>query len=129
MDKILLIQPDLRAREELTFLLQHLGFQVVGTAGVEQALAELPKRFFSLILIAENADSSSGANGHEGWLRIRETSQAPIIVLGRYQEEAAGVDFLEMGADGYLPTPLNHRLLVAQSHTYIRRYKITTGGV
>ena len=129
MDKILLIQPDLRTRDELTFLLQHSGFQVVGTAGVEQGLDELYRGSPDLILIAENSHSSDGANGHPGWLRIREACHAPIIILGRYQDKSTKIELLEMGADGYFPPPLDYRLLLGDIRAYIRRYKITTGRV
>lgn len=41
MDSILLIQPDPTTRHELTFLLQHSGFQVSTAADADQALAEI----------------------------------------------------------------------------------------
>jgi DNA-binding response OmpR family regulator len=60
-------------------------------------------------------------NGDELCIRIRELSDVPIIVLGQEQEEVAGVEFLEMGADAYLPSPLSLRELLARVHSLLRR--------
>ncbi len=118
MDKILLVCPDLTMTDNLTFLLQHSGFQTVNVAGSMQALAEVNRSSPDLILMREN---SHRLNGDELCIRIRELSDAPIIVLGQEQEEAAGVEFLEMGADAYLPTPLHYRELLARVRSLLRR--------
>lgn len=118
MDKILLVCPDLTMTDNLTFLLQHSGFQTVNVAGSMQALAEVNRSSPDLILMREN---SHRLNGDELCIRIRELSDAPIIVLGQEQEEAAGVEFLEMGADAYLPTPLHYRELLARVRALLRR--------
>ncbi|MCK5181620.1 MAG: response regulator transcription factor [Dehalococcoidia bacterium] len=118
MDKILLVCPDLTMTDNLTFLLQHSGFQTVNVAGSMQALAEVNRSSPDLILMREN---SHRLNGDELCIRIRELSDAPIIVLGQEQDEAAGVEFLEMGADAYLPTPLHYRELLARVRSLLRR--------
>ena len=118
MDKILLVCPDLTMTDNLTFLLQHSGFQTVNVAGSMQALAEVNRSSPDLILMREN---SHRLNGDELCIRIRELSDAPIIVLGQEQDEAAGVEFLEMGADAYLPTPLHFRELLARVRSLLRR--------
>ena len=118
MDKILLVCPDLTMTDNLTFLLQHSGFQTVNVAGSMQALAEVNRNSPDLILMREN---SRRLNGDELCIRIRELSDAPIIVLGQEQEEAAGVEFLEMGADAYLTTPLRFRELLARVRSLLRR--------
>ena len=118
MDKILVVCPDLTMTDNLTFLLQHSGFQTVNVAGSMQALAEVNRSSPDLILMREK---SRRLNGDELCIRIRELSNAPIIVLGQEQEEAAGVEFLEMGADAYLPTPLHFRELLARVRSLLRR--------
>jgi len=118
MDKILLVCPDLTMTDNLTFLLQHSGFQTVNVAGSMQALAEVNRSSPDLILMREN---SHRLNGDELCIRIRELSDAPIIVLGQEQEEAAGVEFLEMGADAYMTTPLHFRELLARVRSLLRR--------
>ena len=118
MEKILVVCPELAMTDNLIYLLQHSGFQTVNVAGSMQALAEVNRSSPDLILMREN---SRRLNGDELCIRIRELSNAPIIVLGQEQEEAAGVEFLEMGADAYLTTPLRFRELLARVRSLLRR--------
>lgn len=105
-------------KDELTFFLQHSGFQVARAIESNHVIAEIGSSVFDLILMREN---SRRLNGDELCIRIRELSPVPIIVLGQGQEEAAGVEFLEMGADAYLPSPLNPRELLARIRSLLRR--------
>lgn len=120
MENILLIEPDLALRGQLTFVLQHSGFQVAGVTGGDEALAKMDTGSPDLIVMAER---SHIVNGDELCIRIRQICQAPIIILGQDREEAAGVNFLEMGADVYLTSPLDIRELLAYVHSLLRRYK------
>jgi DNA-binding response OmpR family regulator len=118
MEKILLVCPDLSMTDNLTFVLQHSGFRIVNAAGSKQALAEIDRSTPDLVLMREN---SRRLNGDELCIRIRELSDVPIIVLGQEQEEVAGVEFLEMGADAYLTSPLSLRELLARVRSLLRR--------
>ena len=117
MEKILLVCPDLAMTDNLDFVLQHSGFRIINAAGSGQALAEIDRNAPDLILMRE---SSRRLNGDELCIRIRELSDVPIIVLGQEPEEAAGVEFLEMGADAYLPSPLILRELLARVRSLLR---------
>ena len=114
----MLVCPDLAMSDNLTFVLQHSGFQIVNAAGSKQALAEIGRSSPDLVVMREN---SRRLNGDELCIRIRELSDVPIIVLGQEEEEAAGVEFLEMGADAYLPSPLDARELRARIRSLLRR--------
>jgi DNA-binding response OmpR family regulator len=118
VDKILLVCPDLAVTDNVTFVLENYGFQIVSTAESKQALAELDRSSPDIIVMREN---SRRLNGDELCIRIRELSDVPIIVLGREQEEVAGVEFLEMGADAYLTSPLIWRELLARVRSLLRR--------
>jgi len=120
MQKILLIHPDLVLRKELAFALRHSGFRVVGTAMGDEALGEINRSLPDLIVMAEERRR---LKAEELCIRIREVCQAPIIILGQDHEEAAGIEFLEMGADAYLPSPLNIRELLARVRSLLRRAK------
>jgi DNA-binding response OmpR family regulator len=118
VDNILVVCPDLAMTDNLTFVLQHSGFQTVNVAGSRQALAEVSRSSPDLILMREN---SHRLNGDELCIRIRELSDVPIIILGQENEEMAGVEFLEMGADAYLTSPLSFRELLARVRSLLRR--------
>lgn len=118
----MLVCPDLAMIDNLTFVLQHSGFRIFSAAESKQALVELDRSTPDLVMIREN---SHGLNGDELCFRIRELSDVPIIVLGQEPEEAAGVEFLEMGADVYLPFPLSLRELVARVRSLLRRTQVS----
>jgi DNA-binding response OmpR family regulator len=107
-------------RDKVTFILQHSGFQVVGTGDGRQALAEIGRERPDLVVMAED---SHRLNKDELCLLIREACQTPIVILGNDSEEAAGVEMLEMGADAYLTAPLNLRELLARVRSLLRRTK------
>jgi len=118
MRRILLIHPDLVLRGELTFYLQHSGFQVVGASSGQQALTEVYSRQLDVIIVAE---SNHRLNGDELCVRLRQICQAPIIILGQDSKEISGIDLIEMGADAYLASPLNLRELFARIRSLLRR--------
>lgn len=124
MQEILVIHPDLVARENLVFVLQHSGFRAVGVAEGQQALAEINRSRPDLIVMPAGIH---GLNGNELCVLIREVCQAPIVILGDDKEEAAAADLLEMGADAYLTSPLNLRELLARVHSLLRRTKASQG--
>ena len=116
--KILLVCADLAVTAELTFFLQHSGFQVTSAKESRQVLDEMDIDTPDLVVMREN---SRRLNGDELCIRIRELSDVPIIVLGQGWDEAAGVEMLEMGADAYLTAPLNPNELLARVRALLRR--------
>jgi two-component system response regulator CpxR len=125
MERILLIHPDSVLRDELAFNLQHSGFQVVGASGGQQALIEVCIRHLDVIIVAE---SSHRLNGDELCVRLRQICQSPIIILGQGSKEISGIDFIEMGADAYLASPLNLRELLARIRSLLRRTQANATG-
>ena len=118
MERILVVCPELTVTEELTFFLQHSGFHVVSASEDQQAIVEMGRNELDLVVMHQH---SHRLNGDELCARIRQLSDVPIIVLGLEHDEAAGVEFLEMGADAYLPSPLNARELLARIRALLRR--------
>lgn len=117
MEKILLIHSDCILGSELTFVLQHSGFQVVSAVDDRQALVEIDDDHFDIVVMAESA---AKMNGDKPFVRIWELCQAPIVILGEEQKEIAGIDLLEMGADAYLTSPLSLRELLARVRSLLR---------
>lgn len=54
-------------------------------------------------------------------LRLRQTSNVPIIMLTARGEEVDRIIGLEMGADDYMPKPFNPRELLARIRAVLRR--------
>ena len=118
MERILLACPGLAMIDSLTFFLQHSGFEVASAIGSGQVVAEIGRRLPDLVLISENGRRM---DVNELCIRIREQSDVPIIVLGQGNDEVAGVEMLDIGADAYLPSPLNARELLASIRSLLRR--------
>jgi len=122
MDRILLIHPGPKARDQLTFLLQHSAFQAPTAVDADQALAQVSRRHPDLILMA---DTVAKTNGDEPYIRVRELCEAPIVVLGEEHQQRAGIHFSEVRADVYMPHPLNLRLLLVWVRSLLQRSKAT----
>ena len=118
MRRILVVHPNLLVRNALIFSLQHSGFRVVGASGGEEALTEVNGGHLDVIVVAE---SSHRLNGDELCVRLRQICQAPIIMLGQGSKEVSGIDFIEMGADAYLTSPLSLRELLGRIRSFLRR--------
>ena len=118
MEKVLLVHSDPVLGTELTFALQHSGFQVVRAVDDRQALVEVDGDHLALVVMAEGVAKT---NGDEPFVLIRELCHAPIVILGEANEETAGIELLEMGADAYLTSPVNFRELLARVRSLLRR--------
>jgi DNA-binding response OmpR family regulator len=118
LERILLIHADPPTKDELTFLLQHSGFQVSTAADYHQSLAEIFTKEPDLIVMAE---AVARINGDEPCIGIREVYGGPIIILGRHRKKLAGLPFLAAGADTYIPSPLDRRFLLAWVRSLLRR--------
>jgi len=120
MARILVVHPDEDVREEVVFTLEEVGFEVISATGGLESLDETYDSYLDLIVLAEHLPL---INADLPYLRIRQASNVPIIILGEDSREWAGVDFLESGADVYMTHPLNLRLLVARVRSLLRRTK------
>jgi len=104
----------------VVFTLEEAGFEVISATDGLESLDETYDSYVDLIVLAEHLPL---INADLPYLRIRQTSNVPIIILGEDSREWAGVDFLESGADVYMTYPLNLRLLVARVRSLLRRTK------
>ena len=112
MQRILLLDPDSERSEKLAFLLRHSGFFVDLRAGEMRGTAGLRETKPDLVLVAEHCPSLQDRQAAR--LVFRLFDNVPKIVLGEEPEEVAGIPYLEMGADAYVPSPLDARELMAR---------------
>ncbi len=64
-------------------------------------------------------------NGFEVMQRIREVSDAPVLMLTARGDEMSKVHGLELGADDYLVKPFSHLELFARIKAVLRRAELT----
>jgi two-component system, OmpR family, response regulator len=65
----------------------------------------------------------AGEDGMQHALRLRETSEIPIIIVSGRKDEADRVMGLEFGADDYITKPFSPRELLARVRAVLRRYR------
>jgi len=116
VQRILIVDSDRSRSRKLTFLLQHMGYGVdvhPGGAGRGRVCPEP-----DLVLLSEHI-LDAHADDVLPWML--QCFDVPKVVLGNEPEEVAGVPYLEMGADAYLPAPLDLRVLLARVRSVLSR--------
>ena len=119
LDKIVIVDDDMRIRDLLRRYLSQEGFDVL--------LAE-DGRALDRILQRETIDlvvldlMLPGEDGLSICRRLRSTGiKTPIIMLTAKREDVDRITGLEIGADDYLGKPFNPRELLARIHAVLRR--------
>lgn len=118
--KILLVEDDRVLRETLTYHLQHQGYTVIGVGDGISALEKAREIQPDLILLDVMLP---GLDGFEVCRRLRESLDAPIIMLTARTETSDKVLALEWGADDYVTKPFDLRELQARIKAHLRREK------
>ena len=116
MKKVLIVYPPGTERAIMIPALESAGFQVASAEDSEAGLRTLYQICPDTIILADSPE------GQKLCSRIRDFSNAPIIVLGK-GDELAKVKMLEIGADVYLTKPVSSEELVVRVHSLLRRYK------
>ncbi|MCD6452894.1 MAG: response regulator transcription factor [Dehalococcoidales bacterium] len=114
--KVLLIDTDPTSSNELATMLDEVGFEVVTTPDPNKGLQMIAE--VSLIILDDELP-----NGEDICLRIRERSEAPIILLGSDSSETAWDRAVAMGADAYLKRTVGRFEFLARIKAILRRYR------
>lgn len=117
--KILVVDDDLRLRQQLERYLNEQGFaarSVDGAAGMDKLLA---RELYDLIVLDL---MMPGEDGLAICRRLRgANNDVAIIMLTAKGDDVDRIVGLELGADDYLAKPFNPRELVARIHAVLRR--------
>ena len=118
MTKILLIDDDMAVLETLKTPLEGEGYQVFtadnGRKGVDIAKRQYPDMAI-LDLVMPKMD------GYETSHRLREFGVQSILMLGPEDDERSVVKSLQMGADDYMPKPVEVPILLARIRRLMHR--------
>jgi len=96
------------------------GYMMLAAANADEALTILKRQRADVILLDLTLPD---CNGLELISRLREYSQAPIIVISGKKDLVDKVLGLEMGADDYLGKPFDLKELSARVKANVRRYR------
>lgn len=116
--KVLVVEDDERIRDLLRLYLENEKFLVDEVTGGLEALAQLEKKNYDLVILDIMIPEL------DGWKvckSIRETSDIPIIMVTARGEEPEKILGLELGADDYLVKPFSPKELIARIKAVFRR--------
>ncbi len=117
--RILAVDDDPDIVEMVKLTLEDACYQVF-TAGDGNAACDLAQRVHPHLIILDVM--MPGCNGLLAAVRIRERSNAPILMLSAKAEGSDRVLGLEAGADDYLVKPFYQQELLARVRALLRRY-------
>jgi DNA-binding response OmpR family regulator len=115
---ILLVDDDFQVLEMLKEWLEEQDYQVTTAATAEGAL----KLFYELRPTLSIVDlRMPGMNGFQLIRRIRELSEAPVMILSALGEDVDQVRGLDVGADEYVIKPVSREPFLARVRSLLRR--------
>jgi DNA-binding response OmpR family regulator len=117
--RVLVIEDEPQMRSMLTDNLEFEGYDVTAVDSAEQALLEIERFNFSLLIVDVMLPGMSGVELC-GTLR-RRGSRVPIIVLTARSHESDRIRGLDSGADDYVTKPFSVRELLARVRAQVRR--------
>jgi two-component system response regulator CpxR len=117
MHRVLLVDDDTRLADMIREFLELEGFAVTavhdGAACLGADLGNIDLIVLDVMLPA--------FSGFEVLRRLRQNSNTPVIMLTARGDDVDRIVGLEIGADDYLPKPVNPRELVARIRAVLRR--------
>ena len=121
MEKILIIDDDIELTSLFKDYLEQEHFEITlahdGVSGYEQALST----DYDIIILDVMLPKMSGT---ELLLKLRQSSQVPILMFTAKGDDLDRIIGLESGADDYVPKPCTPRELVARIRAILRRAKL-----
>jgi len=115
---ILVVEDDQLMRRTLQQLLEREGFAVTPVGTIAEAMGEVNRRAWDLILLDLILPDGDGI---EVCGRIRERHRMPIIILSTRRQIEDRVAGLETGADDYIVKPFEPAEMIARVRAQLRR--------
>jgi DNA-binding response OmpR family regulator len=116
--KVLIIDDDADLRQLASLIFKKAGAQVStardGLEGMGKLFTHQPNLIVLDVMLP-------GIDGFEVCQRIRQVSDAPLIMLTALNHETEMLRGLEAGADDFLSKPFNADILLARAKTVLRR--------
>ena len=108
--KILVVDDDAEIRDVIGYALQRAGFAVAFAEDGWEALSAWEREAPDVVLLDLRMP---GPDGLAVLRAIRQTSEAPVIMVSAWQA-AAALQAFQLGADDYIAKPFSRRVPVAR---------------
>ena len=116
---VLICDDDADILAALEIYLSQEGYRVIRAANGAQAVSTVEREAVHLILLDVMMPKMDGI---QAAVKIRETSNVPILFLSAKTEEVDRILGLNMGGDDYITKPFNPVELMARIRAALRRY-------
>lgn len=118
MQKILIVEDDIKLREELKKFLDNNGYNAVILEYFENSVQDILNENADLVLLDINLPY---LNGEYILKEIRKLSNVPIIMVTSKDSEIDELLSLNYGADQYVTKPYNIQILLAKISALLKR--------
>lgn len=118
MHKILIIEDEVKIRDELANFLKNNGYEVLNIVNFENTLEDILKMDVDLILMDINIP---GINGMHLCREIRKEKKEPIIIVTSRNSEMDELICMNYGADDFIAKPYNLQILLAHIEAVLKR--------
>ena len=120
--RVLVFDPDTLEENFLDQTLNSNGFHIIKVKSTAEGLTVTRSWDPDVIIINVIQPSK---NGWKLCLKLKENTQAPIIVLATVSDPKLVALWLDSGADDYLTMPFSSEILLAHIQKLTRRIKLT----
>jgi DNA-binding response OmpR family regulator len=117
--RILVIEDDMEINQLVTRYLSKEGYQTDGVYNGKEALSNLSKYEYHLIILDLMLPK---VDGQEVLRIVRQKKTIPVIILSAKDSEVDKISSLELGADDYITKPFTIGELIARVKAQLRRY-------
>ncbi|WP_411844146.1 response regulator transcription factor [Salinicoccus sp. HZC-1] len=118
MKKVLLIDDEERMLELLSLYLKPYNYDCRKALGAKEGLKYISKEKFDIVLLDIMMPEM------DGWdvcIKIRQSSDVPVIIVTAREQIEDTVKGLKLGADDYITKPFNEKELIARMDALLRR--------
>ena len=116
--KILIIEDDIKLRNELNYFLSNSGFIVDTLNNFDNTVNEIINSDCNLVLLDVNIPN---LNGEMVCKEVRKVSNVPIIIVTSRSSELDELLSINYGADDFITKPYNTQILLARIERLINR--------
>lgn len=118
MEKILVIEDEIKLRKEVVTLLEKNGYTCDCIESFDNVVNEVFRINPNLILLDINLPMYDGFYICK---EIRKTSETPIIVVTSQNSDMDELEAMNLGADDFITKPFNPRILLAHIESVLKR--------
>ena len=120
VQKILIIEDEVKIRDELASFLKNNGYEALFISNFENTLEDILKLDADLILMDINIP---GINGMHLCKEVRKEVKTPIIIVTSRNSEMDELICMNYGADDFITKPYNMQILLAHIEAVLKRSK------